>query len=102
MKGALFISYRTNKCQSNMFKYLEEIKFQIIIFFFYNINLLYENLLYVVQVHDLTIVNMHRILHLHLLLEDHLLLLNYKKSSLLNSVQFIILLINSTIFSAET
>jgi hypothetical protein len=41
--------------------------------------LLYENLLYVVQVHDLTNVNMHRRFHLHLLLEDHLLLLDYKK-----------------------
>jgi hypothetical protein len=71
-------TYRTNKSQSNMFKYLK--KKNIVFERNYNCNLLYESLFCVVQVHDLTNVNMRRILHLRLLLEDRLLLLDCKKN----------------------
>lgn len=60
-----------------MFKYLK--KKNIVFERNYNCNLLYESPFCVVQVHDLTNVNMHRRFHLRLLLEDRLLLLNYKK-----------------------
>jgi len=59
-----------------MFKYLK--KKNIVFERNYNCNLLYESPFCVVQVHDLTNVDMHRILHLRLLLEDRLLLIDCK------------------------
>ena len=72
-------AYRTHKSQSNMFKYLEQEEFSFsFVFSFWMIDILYENPLFVVQVHDSTIVDKHHRLHLHLSLEDHPLLFNPK------------------------
>lgn len=72
-------AYRTHKSQSDMFEYLEQ-KAKNFLFHFIVliIDILYENLLFVVLVHDSTIVDKHHKLHLHLSLEDHLLLFKDK------------------------